>query len=234
MMKLRRLFLAGVVGLVLLPQLAQAHFLWLLPLATEETGIQVHLYFGELAEADDPALLENVMAAKVWQMAPGGKKVDLSTAKGEESIIAIPTIKTGPTVVAASHNYGVLERGDSSFVLQYYAKSYNDAKPADWGTINAASALKLDITPKQLGGDEIQLQVKWDGKPLADAELKIEDDKGDVELEGKTDADGNFVFTAPKGHLFSIRAKHVNEVAGEQDGKAYSDTRSYSTLALQL
>ncbi|MCA9041969.1 MAG: DUF4198 domain-containing protein, partial [Planctomycetaceae bacterium] len=139
-----------------------------------------------------------------------------------------------PTVVATSHNWGVLQRGDLSFVLQYFAKTYHNAKPAEWSQIDSSTALKLDITPQLLDDQQVQLLVKWEGKPLANAELKVEDDQGDVELEGKTDAEGKFSFKAPADHIYSIRAKHVESKAGESDGKKYSEIRYYSTLALKL
>lgn len=231
----RRRFCLLLASLVLLvPQFAHAHFLWLLPDAGKGAGKHVHLYFGELAMADDPALLENVMAALVWQMDASGKKVDLKTSKGEESIIAESAINEGPTAVAASHNWGVLQRGDTSFVLQYYAKTYHHAEPSEWASIDSSKVLKLDITPRRIDDKQIELLVTWDGKPLADAEVNVEDHNGAVDIDGKTDADGKFVFDAPAGHTYSIRAKHVEDKAGELDGKSYDDIRNYSTLAIRL
>lgn len=233
-MNTRRFCLLFAFLVILLPQLAHAHFLWLIPAAGEDAANQVHLYFGELAMADDPALLDNVMAAMVWQLDAAGKKVDLKTSTGEESIIVESVINGVPTAVAASHNWGVLQRGDTAFVLQYYAKTYHNAEPSDWGSIDSAKSLKFDITPARIDNKQIELTVKWDGNPLADAEVKVEDHNGAVEVEGKTDADGKFVFEAPADHTYSIRAKHVVDQAGEIDGKSYSDIRNYSTLAIRL
>ncbi|MEZ6049234.1 MAG: DUF4198 domain-containing protein [Planctomycetaceae bacterium] len=219
--------------LLLYPNFVQAHFIWLLPQSSAE-GALIHLYFGELAEPDDPALLDRVAAVKIWQLDANGKKTALSTSKGDEAIEAVPLIKGVPTVIGAEHNFGVLKRGDSSFVLQYYAKTFVNTPPEQWGAIDSSRELKLEILPVKKADSQFELQVNWQGKPLENSELKIEDDKGEIEIEGKTDADGKFSFSASPERVLSIRAKHVEETAGELDGASYSDIRHYSTLSLKL
>ncbi|MCA9040896.1 MAG: hypothetical protein KDA65_11160, partial [Planctomycetaceae bacterium] len=94
MMTLKRIALCLFLNLALLPGLAQAHFVWLLSQPSEGNESQIQLYFGELAEADDPSLLDNVASAQLWQMDTTGKKIDLTTSRGDESITATPIMKT--------------------------------------------------------------------------------------------------------------------------------------------
>lgn len=232
-MNLKKTAIAFLCVTLLLPQLAQAHFLWLVSKSGDEGPQGIHLYFGELAEPDDPALLDRVLSAQIWQLDAAGKKVELKSSKGEESIIAKPVIKE-PSVVGLTHDYGVLTRGENSFVLRYYAKAFHNASSAEWNKIDSSKQIPLDITPEYKDEFHITLHVKWNGKPLPNAEIKIEDDEANFEAETTTDENGQFTFPVPKSSLLSIRVKHVEEKEGELDGSKYSSIRHYSTLALPI
>lgn len=233
-MKLKTFLTVLICFSLFLPQLAQAHFIWLVSATGENSPEAIHLYFGELAEADDPELLDRVESAQIWQLNAEGKKVDLKSAKGEESIVATPAIKEGPSIAATAFDYGILERGGSAFVLRYYAKTVHKNSAADWNKIDSAEHLALDITPERTDEFQIKLTVKWQNKPLANAELKLEDDLGNYEAEATTDENGQFSFPTPKSNILSIRTKHVEEKEGELDGTKYTSIRHYSTLALPL
>lgn len=203
----------------------QAHFLWLV---TE--GDKVHVYFSEMAKPDDPSLLDRVTAAKVWAQVRDGRKTkttDIEIKKGEESLVG--TLPEDATVCGLTHNYGLLTRGDVSFLLKYSAKIYTSPMPADWKSTNDAERLPLEVTPK-MAGQKLQLLVTWKGKPLAGSAIQVEAEGMD-KFEGTTNAEG-LVECEPVSGVLSVRAKHQEEIMGELDGKAYSSVRHYSTLTL--
>ncbi len=221
--------LLAAVALLLAPQGAQAHFLWIVAGGQSPDG-KVHVYFSESAEPDEPELLNRVAKAKLQQATPGDT-VELPLVRGEESLVGSPS-GAGPQAFFISHTYGALTRGADTFLLNYHAKCYNTDQPMLWTAVGNSTALPFEITPR-MSGKETVLQVTWKGQPLADAEVTIEAE-GIENIEGKTDKRGSFAKELPLGKKYSIRVKHVEEVAGTFEGTEYKSARHYATLALQL
>ncbi|OYW23525.1 MAG: hypothetical protein B7Z55_03460 [Planctomycetales bacterium 12-60-4] len=221
-------FLAAA-ALLFAPHGAQAHFLWIVAGGQSPDG-KVHVYFSESAEPDEPELLNRVAKAKLHQVMPGDL-VELPLVRGEESLVASPS-GTGPQTFYVSHTYGALTRGGDTFLLNYHAKCYNSDQPMVWTAVGNANALPLEITPR-ISGNETILQVTWKGEPLAEAEVTIEAE-GLENIEGRTDKRGSFAKELPFGKKYSLRVKHVEDVAGTYEGTEYKSARHYATLALQL
>ena len=230
MLRLFRTSLLTLMGLLTLPQLAQAHFLWIVAGSQAPDG-KIHLYFGESAIPDDPELLRNVAATKLieWQ---SGISHELPLTKGEDSLVATPTAK-GPAQYTTSFTYGLMTRGDASFLLQYHAKTYNTDTPRFWTATNNVEKLPFEIVPR-LDDGELVLKVLWDGKPLGEAEVTVSVE-GQDDVKGMTEKrSGEFRTSLPMGGRYSFRAKFVEKKTGEHDGKTYQEVRHYTTLALQL
>lgn len=213
----------------LTPLLAQAHFVWIVAGPTSPDG-QVHVYFSEEAAPDNPELLARIAHAKLFQSA-AGQISELPLVRDKESLAATPS-GPGPKAFFLSLNYGVLAKGEETFQLRYYAKSYDKADPRVWTAVAQPSALPFEITPR-MAGDEVQFEVTWQGKPQADIALTIEAE-GIDNIEGTTSERGIFAAKLPAGKTVSIRAKHTENTAGEQDGKAYASVRHYATLSLMV
>ena len=212
---------------------AYAHFLWLLPQAEgKNNAAKVQLYFGEAAEPDDPDLLKRLTDIKVWEKTPKGQLETYKLTAGEDSLFITPKPKgAGRAAYGLDHTYGVITRGDSQFLLKYYAKAYPQKSQRVWNKIDCSEQLPLEIVPI-LKGEDVTLQVNLNGKPLADAELKIIGPKTDSEsVTATTDAKGQYQTKLTDG-LYSIRAKHVEEKKGEYKGDKYDSIRHYSTLTL--
>lgn len=211
---------------------AQAHFLWLVAKPAKQPS-QAHLYFAEAAEPDNPALLSRVRDPQIKLIGKDGKAIKLTAAKGKDSIVAkLPGSIKRPAAVILSHRYGVISRGKSTFVLNYYAKHYL-AGPQQWKTVDSSKQLALDITPAWSKG-KLQLAVRWHGKPVAKAEVVIEGPGIEGAIEGATKSDGTFATKLSKGGLFSIRVRHIEKKTGTLDGKKFDASRHYSTLALRI
>lgn len=228
-----RILLFMLLGLGLTADSAPAHFLWLVVDGSEGQR-QVHVYFSETAAPDDPDLLDRITGAKVWQLTPDGRTRELATRKGDESLVADPTVAANsPTLFGLDHTYGVITRGDETFLLKYYAKTSQTADAAVWQKFDTSERLPLDVAPRR-NGQEVELRVLWQGQPLPQAQVVISGPELDEPIEGQTDARGRFTAELPERGLYSIRARHIEPKAGELDGKPYSAVRHYSTLALPI
>lgn len=219
-------------------QSASAHFLWLLT-GSEKAPNKVQVFFGEAAEADDPALLDKVAKAEVWAIGgrggPGGRGGEptlLKLNKGDEALEAELSGPTRSETLILKHTYGVLSKGGAEpFLLMYYGKTHPTVLPGTWRAVNDGERLPLEISPT-LDGSSTLLQVTWKGKPVAGSAVTIVGPGIDKKLEGNTDEAGNFRCELPKAGTFSIRAKHTEETAGKLDDKEYKSVRHYSTLTL--
>lgn len=212
---------------------AYAHFLWLLPQAEgKNNAAKVQLYFGEAAEPDDPDLLKRLTDIKVWEKTAKGKLETYKLTLKDDSLFITPKPEgAGRAAYGLDHTYGVITRGESQFLLKYYAKTYPQKSQRVWSKIDCSEQLPLEIVPV-LKGQDVTLQVKLNGKPLEGAELKIIGPKTDSEtVTASTDAKGQYKVKLTDG-LYSIRAKHVEEKKGELKGDKYDSIRHYSTLTL--
>jgi N-acetylneuraminic acid mutarotase len=208
---------------------AQAHFIFLLPgeKPTDEHAVQV--YFSEDASPDDPALLQRITDLRVWQLTPGAEPVSLNAEHaGDELRIATQTAKAQSVVVAAD-DYGVMTRGDKTFRLMYYAKTGPAAGDAAWNN-DTSKFLALDVAPR-FDGEQVHLTVRFNGQPVSGAQVVVSG--ADVDLEAETKADGIVTFAAAKAGTYSLRVRHIEAVEGETDGKKFTETRHYSTVAFR-
>ncbi len=210
---------------------AHAHFPWL-ALSPEERPTEVKLYFGEEAAPDDPELLDNIKASEVFAVGGfRGEPKPISFKKGEWALEGtMPEGQSSSTVVLRL-TYGVISREEEPFLLKYYAKAYPSALPGSWRAVEKPDLLPMEVTPRQ-DGDAVIFQVTMDGKPAADAQVVIAGPGLSEEVEGTTNEMGEFSTELPEAGQYSIRARVMEEKAGEHEGKAYNDVRHYSTLTL--
>ncbi len=219
----------GIMALALVPPpLAHAHFLWLAASSSAESP-QIKVYFGETAEPDDPDLLDRVQAAELWAIPSRGEPQRLELTKGDDALEAQLTGSSAPTAFVLRHTYGVASRGDATFLLKYYAKTYPSPLPGTWRSVRDEERLPLEITP-HVEGNEVVLRVLWKGKPAPNSAVAVEGPG--VSEEGTTDEAGVYRFAAKEAGAYSIRARLIETTAGEHAGKAYSEQRHYSTLTL--
>ncbi len=218
----------------LTPRAAEAHFLWIVQGQPAKTSAApLHVYFGEAAEADDPDLLGNVQDAKVWQLTADGKPQAIQLKMGEDSLVGAPQAGDQTSLFVLSHAYGVINRGDSRFLLRYYGKTGPELGSPAWQKIDAGKQLVLDILPTP-AADGVQLQIQWQGKPVAGAEVKIQGPGLEDELEATSSPQGQVRFAIPGGGLYSIRARHIEKKTGTHEGDSYDTVRHYCTLALNV
>lgn len=212
----------------LFPPLAQAHFIWL---ATGEDG-QLHVYFSESAEADDPELLKYAQNAKVTRVPQNGEPETLTLTQGEDSLVAkLENPRARNAIFTATRDFGVTKRGESTFLLRYFAKTGPEVGHKAWKT-DTQKQLALDLVPQRKGSN-IAVKVLWKGQPAKGAEFNVaRPGMGDV--QGKTDETGTFTFVPGEAGMHSIRVKVVEAKSGQHEGKDYAEIRNYVTLALPI
>lgn len=212
---------------------ASAHFVWLA--VEKDSGGQptANVWFSELAEPDSAELLDRIAAVNVWSRTASGPGPQISLTK---KIAAgggawVGPAPAGTSALSAFINYGVLKRGEQSFLLHYHAK-YLDAAAKDLKALAREDKLAFDIVPT-LAGNKISLEVLFRGKPAAEAEVVILDPTAQ-ESTAKTDAAGRLALDNLKAGLYSIRAKWIVKEAGKAGDQEYPQVNHYSTLALRV
>lgn len=214
------------LALFFLHSVANAHFVWLAPVGED----QIEVYFGELAEADDPDLLERLQGLQAFQITPNGEMQSVKSVRKNDALMLQPVADAAvdQSAFIATHDFGVLSRGDESFRLLYYAKTAPKAKSL--AEIDTAKKLPLNIVPKIKQG-KILATISWQGEPLAGAQL-IANGPGMKTVEVETDKKGRVVFDIGEPGLVSIRVRHIEETAGKWKDKTFSQIRHYSTVSL--
>jgi uncharacterized GH25 family protein len=210
---------------------AEAHIFWLVTdEATPEVGkpVDVEIGFGHKFPRDEEIKAERLQFIKV--LGPGGQEVPLkknSTVKYE----FVPPA-AGTYVVAAQMLPGFVTRTPQGMKMQT-KQGVPDANLCfrfDFATKTLVSAGKkpagfdqsmkssLEVVPEKAPasmkvGDELPVKVVFQGKPLADAEIKVTNDqwndtKDPFALKAKTDAQGEFKLKLDKPGKWLVIASH--------------------------
>ncbi len=219
--------------LFVLARPAAAHFLWL-TVEPAEKSERVNLWFSETFEAGDAKLLDKVAMTKACVRGADGKQQPLELQKQvneEQGAWTVPIATANPNTkascVEATCDYGVITRGGSTFLLQYYARHLPE------GAVNSKNApspaaFPLNVAARQ-DNDAIVINVDFQDKPAADAQLFVTGPDR-VEQEVKVDANGSARIEKPTAGAYAIRAGLYQKTPGEHDGKKYDEVRHWSTL----
>ena len=226
---MKKIFQSLVLAVALLfSSSANAHFVWVV-----KSGDKVQLHFSESAESSEPELLKNVASAKVWAQFAGSrggsKAVEVPLTLAAESLSG--DLDKKATAVVVSHEYGVVNKGEATFLLKYLAKQHLSPLAGQWEAVNDAERMPLEVTPSW-SGRKLKLTVTFNGQPASDLEVKAAGCGLDETLT--TDAQGNVECSPTADGTLSVRAKHVAETTGELNGEKYDSVRIYSTLTLPL
>lgn len=190
---------------------AQAHFVWL---ERADQGL-AKAYFGEWADdlrEKRDGLLGKVLVAPVVTGADG--KALKASAEGADFV-----------EFAASGKGDVRLSQPIQFkdtLMQYGAKA---------GREDTQGKLDLELVPAAAGSNTFVLQFK--GKPLAKTEVTV---FGPPKWEKRfrSDENGRIEITTPWPGQYVLEAAHVEDKAGEADGKAYAKIRYVSTLTFNV
>ena len=217
-------------AVLLLPVSVQAHFIWLVP-AGEAGHPIVSVRFGEDASDDDPEYLSFVKGMSLSMVMGDKAAVPMKVTTTDEAVFARVN-EVEDALFVAAHDVGVMDRGDSVFRLKYYAKSGPPAESSLWQSTICSDDIQLDVVPA-VNSDKVTLTVSFNGSPAKEATINVAQ-PGTDDQELTTDAAGRAAFTAAGEGMCSIRVRHVEAGEGTHKGKAYSETRHYCTIALDV
>lgn len=215
------------------PTVARAHFLWIVRTVEQNGEQRLQVYFSESPEPDDPDLLERVKDAQVWRLNASGAGTPLKLTLADESLSSKLSDGAGEQdVFALTRDYGVIARGGEKFLLRYYAQTGPAVGHKHWQTHRAANHLDLELIPS-VSGQQVQVQTVWQGKPVADAQVKIAG-PGIEAIETATDEAGKVTFQAGEPGVYAIRVRHIESRSGTIGDQAFDSVRHYATLALPI
>lgn len=224
-----RIIAATIVVAVTMSSQVQAHFIWLAP---QQSGDVVQVYFGEDASSADPEYLKYIDGMQAWMLSENGQLKQLEPQRTEEEMSLQLGEKQVSGLILASHDLGVMDRGDSKFRLKYFAKTGPAPGAEIWSSKKSSEVLKLDVIPQHSEAGTL-LTVLFNGEAISGAESTVSG-PGLDHYEEKTGESGTVVIPTHKSGLYSIRVKHVEAIPGELEGKEYPETRYYTTLTLRV
>lgn len=199
---------------------ARAHFYWTRLAPGTPPKIQV-LFTEAPSEATTPDLLERIKTVRA--RAADGSAIDLKPADGYMEGV----LPGGARVVGLGHTWGVLDRGEEVFLLQYYAKA------AASGAAAESARLHFEVFARRDGASWVA-NVKHGSRPERGAELTIHRPGEASPLVLQTDEKGEARFQVSGSGLCGIRARAIEAESGEFEGKSYKQKRYYSTLTFPI
>ncbi|MBA4031902.1 MAG: hypothetical protein C0478_13570 [Planctomyces sp.] len=231
----RSLLQCGFVAVAaMLPLVAQAHFLFVVDGNQSKDG-KVHVYFSEEAAADNPALLDKVLGATVWEANLHDdvvKAVKLAHEKGADSLVATPSEKA--TNAGVFHDYGVMSKGGAEpYLLRYCGRSQTIANRNGGKTINDAALLPLEVVAQRTP-EGFVVRTFWQGQPAEGIEVVVDSDKLPSQKEGVSNEQGEIALGKLEDGLYSLRAKKSLDEPGKLGDKEYKSIRIYSTNSLLI
>ncbi|MGE8611965.1 DUF4198 domain-containing protein [Achromobacter veterisilvae] len=190
---------------------AQAHFVWL----ERSAEGPAKAYFGEWADdlrEKRDGLLGKIMVSPVVTGADG--KALKPSGEGAD-FIEFATAGKGDVRLRQPYQF-------KDTLVQYGAKA---------GREDTAAKLDLELVPAAAGANAFVLQFQ--GKPLPKTEVTV---FGPPKWEKRfwSDENGRIEITTPWPGQYVLEAAHVEEKAGEADGKSYAKIRYVSTLTFNV
>ncbi len=217
-----RMLVAVLVGLVA-SAAGRAHFAFIVP---EADGNAAKVVFSDELAPDAKVNIEKLANTKLTLRDAAGKDAPLEWTKGD-GFLLVNVPGGGPRVVYGVTEYGVLAKGDAQpFRLTYYPKAL-----VGGATKAVGGPLVVEIVPAGEPG-KTRFQVLHRGKAAADAETTVLVPGGEKKAV-KTDKDGFTPEFAATGR-YGVFARVTDAKAGEYAGKAYTETRHYATLVVDV
>ena len=126
----------------------------------------------------------------------------------------------------------VHSRNGETYLLVYHARMYPDTTRNRWNAPASDQRLPLELVPSLVQG-KLTVRTLWQGQPVAAAEVKAVPAGGDA-IEGTSNSAGEFAVSANQAGTYAFRAKYVEKIAGEREGKKFQTIRHYSTLVVTI
>jgi N-acetylneuraminic acid mutarotase len=227
MRDLLKLSSAVFAALALAAGQASAHFIFVVPGPGAD---KAKVIMSETLTPDEAVDSELISKTTLEVRGADGSdtKVLLSNKKEHSFGIVVPG--DGVRVVHGDLVYGVEDHGPKPFLLTYHPKTIL-GNPFDSKTTLGEKTAKAEIVASGKPG-AVVFQVLFAGKPAAAAKATVVFPDG-KEKAVTTDADGKTPAFTEAGR-FGVWARCVEPGSGEMNGKAYTESRHYPTLVLDV
>ncbi len=210
---------------------SHAHFLWVKTVEVDGKP-QGFLFFGESPAEETYHFPDKLAKVKLWSRSADGKRSEVATKSIEtDDRVGLigPLADAKAPVLETSQQYGIY----GNALLVYHAKHVNGTNGEAINHAGTSKDLRLEIVP-QVKGNEVELTVLWDGKPLKDAAVTLMVDDADPD-EKKADDKGQVSFKSEKGGPIGALANTMEKgKAGELDKKPYKGVMHYASLTFSL
>ncbi len=209
---------------------AWAHFPWMEIENRNSEKPTLQVYFSESPTPDNPALLQRLEGAQVWIMTgrrDQARKIELQLT--DENLELPLDARQAESVFLMSKSLGVRTRGESSFVLNYYAKTGPAPTSWAWRSEKTGELLGLDVKPQQ-EDDQLIVTVLFNNKPVAGAEVGFLRDHALLDEVPVTNDKGQVKFSLSDKPIHALWVKFVEEKSGEQAGEKFDEIRHYTTV----
>ncbi len=233
---LRLSSIAVALQVVLMAQVASAHYLWLGLDAKGGDNGTINLYFEEGPRPGDGQYLDPfVERGKNWFRTadkPEPQSLELAEVKKDgKRWLSAELAVAGPRAVESYGKWGVYRYGQTDILLHYYARYLDVSSAEQLAPLASAKHLDIHIVPK-VKGSEVQLQVLWKGEPAAKRPVYIRG--AGLNKNVTTDEKGIVSFEAEKAGQYTLRTYVELDQAGTDNDKAYQKVRHHGTLVMNL
>ncbi len=220
--------LASLLALTLVvsPQLAFAHFLWIIPPTTGSDEFQ--LVFSEGLQADDPELLKRLVDAKVRLYDAAGHEREVGVELKDDRLVGKIPADFKAVAIDCQQTWGMFSRGNAEFLLKYRATSVLNTQAMSKVQLPETAELGplLTLIPES---DGLKVTARFQGKPLAKETVAIQ---GPEAAEVALDDSGIGHWSHLAKGLYGLRIKASEDAKGEWQGKAYAQVRHYTTVSI--
>lgn len=232
------LALASLLQLLVLTQVASAHYLWVTVNAKVKPHGETNVYFEESPAPGDGHYLDPfVKAGKTWIRtieSPEPQPLTMKEVKPKEKQrwLQAKLPHGGQRSIDSYGKFGVYRYGKTDVLLHYYARLLDVNSHEALHELGRAEQMQLDIVP-HTEKDHVDLKVLWRGKPAADRMVFIRGPKG-FRKNVKTDKQGNVRFSLSGAGQYRFRTSVEVMKPGKDDGKDYAFVRHNGTLIMKL
>lgn len=208
-----------------------AHHIWIIPVTAN--GPKATAVFSDYLKPSDSESIKKVVHTRLWVREQNGNEELVEWTRNENSF-SLEVPGKGVRMVGGACSYGVetfdhrLQKHGEPYLLKYYPKAIlgKSVGSKPW------NKLALEIVAVEMG-DEIRLQVFFQGKPAPGAEMRVQaPDQERASLT--TNGNGEITIAVKKPGLHGLQTRFIEKKAGEQDGKKYGEIRHHATLVLHL
>jgi hypothetical protein len=203
---------------------AYAHFLWVVV----EDG-KGRVYFSETPAPGDAKLLSGIEGISVWQLEDHSSVAIRTALVNHEDLGWREFSIRQDRPVYFQHDYGILQRGDAKFLLQYYG-SYYCSKSID--SAAAVASVEFELVPTWKDS-KFSITAYRSGQPVPNCEIQVADETGAI-AEGTTNDSGRFEVSADVRNRIWARAKWTLKESGTHEGNSFGEIRQYATLVCDL